>query len=153
MQFTFGQSLRCFCCCLVSQFCQTLCDSTNCSTPGLPVLHYLPDLPQTHVHWVSDAIQLSHTLLSPFSSAFNLSKHQGLFQWVSFSHEVAKVLELQHQSFQRVFRVDFLKDRLVWSPCFPRDCQECHSSKASIIWHSAFFIVQLYICSWLLKKP
>ena len=66
-----------------------------------------------------------HPALSPSSpSAFNLSHHQGLFQWVSLSHQVAKVLELQHQSLQRVFRVDFLKDWLVWSPCCPGDSQE-----------------------------
>ena len=81
----------------------------DCSTPGFPVHHHLPELPQTHVHWVSDAIQPSHPLSSP-SPAFNLSQHQCLFQWVSSSHQVAKVLELQlqHQSFQWIFRADFL---------------------------------------------
>ena len=86
--------------------------------------------------------------VTPFSSAFNLSQHQGLFQWVSSSHQVAKVLEfqLQHQSFQWIFRTDLLYDGLVGSPCSPRDSQgllQHHSSKASILWHSAFFIVQL----------
>ena len=77
-----------------------------------------------HVHWVGDAIQPSHPLSSP--STFNLSQHQGLFQWVSSSHQVAKVLELQlqHQSFQWIFRVDFLLDWMVWSPCSARDSQE-----------------------------
>ena len=77
---------------------------------GLPVLHHLLQLAQTHVHWVSDAIQPSHPLSSPSPSAFNLSQHQGLFQWVSSLHQVAKVLEfqLQHQSFQWIFRTDFL---------------------------------------------
>jgi len=69
----------------------------NSSTPGFPVLHYLPEFPQTHVHWVGDAIQSSHPLLSPSPPAFNLSQHQGLFQWVGCSHQVAKVLELQLQ--------------------------------------------------------
>ena len=71
----------------------------DCSTPAFPVLLYLLEFAQTHVHWVSDAIQLFHPLLSPFPSAFNLSQHQGLFQWVSSSNQVAKVLEfqLQHQ--------------------------------------------------------
>ena len=71
------------------------------STPGFPVLHHLPELAQTHVHWISDAILLSHPLSSPSLPAFDLSQHQGLFQWVSSSHEVAKVLELQlqHHSF------------------------------------------------------
>ena len=73
----------------------------DCSTPGFPVLYYLLEFAQTHVHGVSDAIQPSHLLLSP-SPAFSLSQHQGFFQWVSSSHQVAKVLELQlqHQSFQ-----------------------------------------------------
>ena len=72
------------------------------STPGFPVFYQLPELAQTHVHQVGDAIQLSHPLSSPSPPAFNLSQHQGLFQGVSSLHEVAKVLEfqLQHQSFQ-----------------------------------------------------
>ena len=71
------------------------------SKPGFPVLHQLPELAQTHVHRVSDAIQPSHPLLSPSPPAFYLSQHQGLFQLVRSSHQVAKVLEfqLQHQSF------------------------------------------------------
>ena len=74
----------------------------DCSTSGLPVHHQVPKFTQTHVHWISDAIQPSHPLSSPSPSAFNLSQHQGLFQWVSSSHQMAKVLEfqLQHQSFQ-----------------------------------------------------
>ena len=80
----------------------------GCSTSGFPVYHQLPELAQTHVHWVSDAIQPSPPLSSPSPPAFNLSQHQGLFQWVRSSHQVAKVLELQHQSSQWIFRVDFL---------------------------------------------
>ena len=93
----------------VPQLCLTLCDCMDCSTPGLPV-HQLPELAQTHVHWVGDAIQPSHSLSSPSPPAFNLSQYQGLFQWVSSSHQLAKELEfqLQHQSFQRIFRTDFL---------------------------------------------
>ena len=90
---------------------------------GLPVHCQLPEFTQTHVHWVSDAIQPSHPLSSP-SPAFNLSQHQGLFKWISSSHQVAKVLELQHQSFQLIFRIDFLEGWLVLSPCCPRDSQE-----------------------------
>ena len=80
----------------------TLCNLMDCSTPGFPVHHQLPKLTQTHVHWVGDTIQPSHPLLSPSPPAFSLSQHQGLFKWVSFSHQVGKVLEfqLQHQSFQ-----------------------------------------------------
>ena len=98
------------CCCSVAQSCLTLCDPTDCSTPGLPVLHCLPEFSLTHVHRVSGAIQPSHPLSSPSPPTLNLSQHQGLFQWVSSLHQVAKGLEfqLQHQSFQRIFRVDFL---------------------------------------------
>ena len=109
----------------VAQSCPTLCDPMNCSMPGLPVHHQLPESTQTHVHRVGDAIQPSHPLSSP-SPAFNLSQHQGLFKWVSSLHQVAKVLEfqLQHQSFQWTPRIDLLWDRLVGSPCSPRDSQE-----------------------------
>ena len=98
----------------------------DCSMPGFPVYHHLPELAQTHVHWVSDAIQPFHPLSSLSPPAFNLSQHQGLFQWIGSSHQVAEVLvlQLQYQSFQWIFRVDFLQDWLVWSPCCPRDSQE-----------------------------
>ena len=120
----------------------------DCSTPGLPVHHQLPELTQTHVHWVGDVIQPSHPLSSPSPPAFNLSQHQGLFQWVSSSYQVSKVLEfqLQHQSFQRTPRTDFLKDVLVGSPCSQgtlKSLLQHQSSKASIHLCSAFFIVQL----------
>ena len=93
----------------VAQSCPTPWDPMNRSMPGIPVHHQLPELTQTHVHRVGDAIQPSHPLLSP-SPAFNLSQHQGLFQWVSSSHQVARVLEfqLQCQSFQWKFRTDSL---------------------------------------------
>ena len=81
----------------VTQSCLTLCDPIDVSTPGFPVHHQLLELAQTHVHRVGDAIQPSHPLLSPSPPAFNLSQHQGLFQWVSSSHQVANVLELQLQ--------------------------------------------------------
>ena len=86
----------------VAQLCLTLCHPMDCSTPGFPVHHKFPEHTQTHVHWVSDAIQPSHPLSSPYPPAFNLSQHQGLFKWVSSSHQVAKVSEfrLQHQAFQ-----------------------------------------------------
>ena len=94
----------------VTQSCPTLSDPMDCSTPGFPVHHQLPVFIQSQAHWVGDAIQPSHPLSSPSPPAFNLSQHQGLFQWVSSSHEVAKVLDfqLQHQSFQWIFRTDFL---------------------------------------------
>ena len=94
----------------VTQSCPILCDPVNRSTPGLPVHHQLPESTQTHVHRVGDAIQPSHPLSSPSPPAPNPSQHQGLFQWVNSSHEVAKVLEfqLQHQSFQWTPRTDLL---------------------------------------------
>ena len=115
-----------YCCCLVAQSCPTLCDHMNCSMPGFTVLHCSPESAQTHVHWITDVSQPSHPLLPPSHPAFNLSQHQCLFQWVGSSHQVAKGLEfqLQHQSFQWIFRVDFLKDGLLWSPCCPGDFQE-----------------------------
>ena len=86
----------------VTQSCPTLCDPMNCSTPGLPDHHQLPEFTQSHAHQVSDAIQPSHPLSSPSPPAVNPSHHQGLFQWVNSSHEVGKVLEFQpqHQSLQ-----------------------------------------------------
>ena len=77
----------------ITWLCPTLCDHMDCSTPGLPVYHQLLEFTQTHVHWVGDAIQLSHPLSSPSPPTFNLSQHQGLFKWVSSSHQVAEVLE------------------------------------------------------------
>ena len=116
----------CICCC-----CSVIVVSKSLWHHGLQhaklhVLHYLPGFAQIHVHWVGDAIQASHPL-SPYSPpALNLSQLQGLFQWVSYSHHVVKVLEvqLQHQSFQRILRIDYLYDWLVWFPWCPRDSQE-----------------------------
>ena len=110
----------------VTQSRPTLCNPMDCSTPGFPVHHQLPEFTQTHIHQVGNAIQPSHPLSSPSPSDLNLSQHQGLFKWVSSLHQVAKLLELQlqHQSFQWIFRTDFLWDELVGSPCSPRDSQE-----------------------------
>ena len=93
----------------VIQLCLTLWDPMDCSMPGFPVYHQFPEPTQTHLHYISDAIQPSHPLLSPSPPSFNLSQHQGLFQGVNSSHQVAKVLEfqLQHQSFRWIFRPDF----------------------------------------------
>ena len=104
----------------VTQSCPTLCDPVDCSTPSFPVHHQLLELTQLM------SIQWSHPLSSPSPPDFNLSQHQGLFQWVSSLHQAAKVLQfqLQQQSFQWVFRTDFLLDCLVGSPCSPRDSQE-----------------------------
>ena len=94
----------------VALSCLTICDPIDCSISGLPVHYQLLELTQIHVHWVGDAIQPPHPLWSPSPPAFNLSQHPGLFQWVRSSNQVAKVLkfQLQHQSFQWIFRSDFL---------------------------------------------
>ena len=99
----------------VAQSCLTLGDPLDCSTPGFPVLYQLPEHAQTHVHRIDDIIQPSHPLSSTSLPAFNLSQDQGLFQWVSSSHQVAKVLEfqLQHQSFQWIFRTDFTLQQVI----------------------------------------
>ena len=122
----------------------------DCGTPALPVHHQLPELTQTHVHRVGDAIQPSNPLPSPSPPAFNLSQQQGLFQRVSSSHQVAKLLEiqLQHQSLQWIysglisFRMGWL-DLLAVQGTLKSLLQHHHSSKASALWCSAFFIVQL----------
>ena len=110
-------------CCSVTKSCLTLCDPMDCSMPSLPVSHHHQKFAQVHVHCISDAVQPSHPLTT---SVLNLSQHQGLFQWVSCSHQVAKILEfqLQHQSFQWIFRVDLLQDWQVCSLCCPRGSQE-----------------------------
>ena len=95
-------------CFSVARFCLTLCDSIECSTSGSPVLHYLPEFGQTHVHWVGDTIQPSQPLSPPSLPALKLAQHQSLFQWVRSLHQVAKVLELQHQFFQWIFRVNWV---------------------------------------------
>ena len=131
----------------VTQSCPTLCNPMNCSKPGLPV-HQLPEFSQTHVSQVSDAIQPSHPLSSLSPPAPNPFQHQSLFQWVNSSHEVAKVLafQLQHHSCQRnpraiSFRMDWLDLLAVQGTL--KSLLQHHSSKASILWCSAFFTVQL----------
>ena len=116
------------------------------SVAGLPIHRQHLDLAETPVHQVSDAIQPSHTLSSPSSSIFNLSQHQGLFQWVNSSHHVARVLEfqLQHQSFQSgliSFRTDWLDLLEVQGTL--KSLYRYHSLKALFLWCSTFFIVQL----------
>ena len=134
----------------VAQSHITLLGPMDYSMPGFPVNHQLSELAPTHVYWVGDAIQPSHPLLFPSPPAFNLSQHQGHFQWVSSSHQEAKVLEfqLQHQSYQWIFRTDFLQDGLVVSPCRPRDFQE---SSPSPQWDFTFFLswpcVCMFVCA------
>ena len=87
----------------------------------LPFASLAPKFAQTHVHWVGDAIHPFHPLLPPSPPTLNLSQHQGLFQWVGYLHQMAKVLELLHQTFQWIFRIDILQDWLVWFSCSPRE--------------------------------
>ena len=115
----------------------------DCSTPGFPVFHCLPEFAQTHVHWVGDAIQPSHPL-SPLSPpALNLSQHQSVFHWVSSSHQVAKVMELklQHQSFQWMLRVDFLLRLTRLISLQSKELSRVFSS--TTIWRHQFFDAQL----------
>ena len=139
--------LHCWCC-LVTQSCPTLCKPMDCSTPGFPVLHYFLEFAQTHVHWVSDAIQPSHPLLSPFPPAFNLFQHQGLFERVDSLHQVVKVLEFQLQISPSNDYSGLISFRMVWLDLLAvqgtlKTLLQYHSSKASILPCSAFFIVQL----------
>ena len=132
----------------VAQSCPTLWDPMNRSTPGLPVHHHLPEFTQTHVHWVSDAIQPSHPLSSPSPPAFNLSQHQDLFQWVSFHIRWPKYWSFsfnispsnEHPGLIS-FRMDWLDILAVQGTI--KSLLQHHSSKVSILWRSAFFTVQL----------
>ena len=148
-----------YCCYSVAQSCLTLCNPMNCSMPGFAVLHHFPELAQTHVHWVGDAIQPSHPLLSPSPPAFNLSQHQGLFQWVSPSHQVPKVWEIQlhHQSFQWIIQGWFpLGLTGLISLLFKRLSRV---SSNITVWKHLFFSTQpslwfnSHIHTWLLEKP
>ena len=134
---------------LVAQSCLTLWSPMNCCIPGLPVHPQLLELAQTHVHWVGDTTQPSHPLSSPSPPALNLSQNQGLFKWVSSSHQLAKVLELQlqHHSVLPMNIRDWFP--LGWTSWISLQSKvlssllQHHSSNASILWHSAFFTVQL----------
>ena len=130
----------------VIQLCPTLCDPRNCRMPGLPVYHQLLESTQTHVHRVGDATQPSHPLSSPSPPALNLSQHQGLFKWVSSSHQVAEVLEFrfnispinEHPGLISLM-MDWLDLQAVQGTL--KSLLQHHSSKASILWCSASFIV------------
>ena len=126
----------------LAQSCPTLCDPIDCSTPGLSVHHQLLESTRTPVHWVSDAIQPSHPLSSPSTPVVNPSKHQGLFQWVSSSHQVAKVLELNFSfSISLSFRIESF-DLLTVQRTL-RSLLQHYSSKASLLQCSDYFTVQL----------
>ena len=144
----------------VTQSCPTLCNPMNRSTIGLPVHHQLPEFTQTHAHRVHDAIQPSHPLSSPSPPAPNPSQRQGLFQWVSSSHEVAKVLEFQfqHQSSQWAPRTDL--NALGWTGWIslqPKGLSRVFSN--TTVQKHQFFSAQLssqsnsHIHTWPLEKP
>ena len=123
-----------------------LCNPKGCSPPGFPVLHHLPELTQTHVQWLGDAIQPSHPLLSPSPPALSLSQHRGLFQWVSSSHQVAKgfsfsISPSSDYSGLIAFRMDWLDLLAVQGTL--KSLLQHHSAKASILQCSAFFIFLL----------
>ena len=127
--------------CSVPKSCPTLCDPMNCSSPGFPVLHYHPEFVQTHVHWVSNAIQPPHPLSSPSPLALNLSQHQSLFQQVfSKASASASVLPMNIQGWLPLGLTGF--DLPAVQGIFKSLLQH-HSSKASILHCSAFFMVQL----------
>ena len=135
-----AQSLSCF----------WLCDPMDCSAPGFLVHHQLLELAQTHVHWVSDSTQPSHPLSSPSPPTFNLLQHQGLFQWVSSSHQEVKLWSFSfgisispsnEYSALIPFRIDWFDLLAVQGTL--KSLLQHHSSKASILWCSTFFIVQL----------
>ena len=135
--------LCCGHCFSVAKLCPTLCDPMECSTSGFPVPYHLLKFVQTHIHWVGDAIQPPHPLLSTSPPALNLSQCQDLFQWVSSLHQMAKVVELQlqHQSFQWIFRVDFLWLTALISLLSKRLSRVFSSNT---IWmHQFFYMVQL----------
>ena len=143
------------CSCSVAQSHVTLCDPMYLSMPGLPVHHQLPEFTQTYVHWVGDAIQPFHLLSSPPPLAFNLSQHQGLFKWVSSSHQVAKywcfsfnISPSREHPGLITFRMDWLDLLAVQGTL--KSLQH-HSSKASVLRHSAFF--NSHIHTWPLEKP
>ena len=150
MTYLFTDKLLICCCyhCSVAQLCPIVCDPMNYSTSDYRILYYLPEFAKTHVHWVDDAIQPSDILSPPYPLSLNLFQHQGLFKWVSSLYQVAKVLELQnqHQSFWWIlvlisFRIDWFDLLAVQGTL--KSLLQSHNSKESILWHSAFFMVQL----------
>ena len=132
-------------CCSVTKLCPTLCNPMDCSTPGPTVPHYLLEFAQVHVHWVSDAIQPSNPLLPSSPFALNLAQHQGPFKWVGSWIRWSK-----YQRFSVSFSNEYwglISFRIHWLDLAVqgtlKNLLQHHSSKASILWWSAFFMVQL----------
>ena len=140
------KSCTCRHCCSVAKSFQAL-QPMDGSMPGSPVLHYLLQFAQTHVHWVADANQQSHPLVPPSPFTFNLSQNQGLFQWVNFLHQVAKVLELQLSISPSSEYSELISFRIDWFDLAVKGTLkrllQYHSLKASALQHSAFSMVQL----------
>ena len=137
-------------CCWFAKSCLILGDPMDCSTLGFPVLHYLWEFAQIHVHWIGDAIQPSHLLLSPSHLAFNLSQHQGLFWWVGSSHQVAKLLELQFSispsseySGLISFQIDCFDLLVETIQGTLKSLLQHHTLKTSILRCSAFLMIQV----------
>ena len=164
LQYTVGhqqrKTLTTTCChCSVAKLCPTLCDPMNYSTPGFPLLYYLPEFAQTHVHWVNDAIQLSHPLSSHFPPALNLSQHQGLFQWVISLHQVAKSIGASASA------SDLLMNIQGWFPLGLTGLISLLSERLSKVFSSTavhkhrffgaqpFLLSSSHIHTWLLEKP
>ena len=138
----------------VAQSCPTICNLMDCTTLGFPLHHQLPELTQTHVHWVDGTIQPSHPLSSPFPPAFNLSKHQGLFpvlhiRWPKYWSFSFSISPSNEYSVLISFRIDWYDILAVQGTL--KSLQH-HSSKASVLRHSAFFMSNAHICTWLVEN-
>ena len=154
-----GQDLPKICCCSATQSCPTLCDLMVCSIPGFPVLYHFMEFVETHVHWVGNAIQPFRPLLSPSPPAFSLSQDQDFFPmnrlFTSGGHSIgasasAPVLPMNIQSW---FPLGLSGLIYLLSKGPFKSLLQHHSSKASILWCSTFFIVNSHIDIWLLEKP
>ena len=147
------------CCCSVAKLYLTLWDPTNCSTPGFPVLHHLLEFAQTYVHWVGDAIQPSHPLPPPSPPGFNLSQHQGLFQGVSFSRQVAKVLGVSASAsvlpmnIQDWFPLGLIGLISLLSKGLSRVCSSNTVQKHQFFGSQPSLWSNSHIHTWLLEKP
>ena len=134
------------CCCSVAESCPTLCNPMNCSTPGFLVLHYLPEFAQTYVYWIGDAIQPSHSLSPPSPPALNHSQHQGLFQWINSTHQVAKswsfsISPSNEYSGLISFTTDWFYILAVRGTL--KNLLQHHNLKALFLWCWAFLMVQI----------
>ena len=144
------------CCCSVPKSCPTLCEPMDFSTPRLPVLHYFLRFAQTHVHWFNDAIQASHPLSPPFPRGINLSQYQGLFQWVSCLHQVAKYWSFSFSISSSNEYSEFISFRVDWFDLFAvqgtlKSHLQFHRSKASIFSVQPSLWSNSHISMWLLE--